>query len=206
MLVAIPFVRLMYQVVLNEHSFTKYLFKQKNKKMKKQNSVWVAVMAIVLLVSCQKEDMQQLQETAGRAAPQASMKEAGVPFKASFETVLTAIAPPPNMVQRVTGTGIASHMGASTFEAISNVTVAFPPPFAVYGTRTITAANGDKIYTSFTGTSTPVVEGKNGADLQETITGGTGRFANASGTITTAARNDFSTSSFRAEMEGTIQY
>src|SRR5690606_1206106 len=97
---------------------------------------------------------------------------------------------PPNVIQIVSGEGIASHIGKSTFEANTRVTINPQPPFTVNGTRTITAANGDQIFTTFTGTSTPAVNGMNGADLQETITGGTGRFANASGSFITKARNN----------------
>jgi hypothetical protein len=128
-----------------------------------------------------------------------------VPFKGSYTLSSVLIQPPPNLVQRISGTGIASHLGNSTFEAISNVTVT-QPPFMVNGTRTITAANGDQLFTTFTGTSTPVVNGMNGADLQETVTGGTGRFANASGSFTVIARNNFITSTFTADFDGYLNY
>ncbi|MGI8599567.1 MAG: hypothetical protein ACR2KB_09940 [Chitinophagaceae bacterium] len=180
--------------------------------MKKQISVLLAVFASFYFISCQKEAITPFEESRNSAAVSANanneskMSEAGVPFKGSYTTSSVLMQPPPNLVHKVSGTGIASHLGKSTFEAISNVTVSFPPPFTVSGTRTITAANGDQLFTTFTGTSTPRVNGMNGADLQETIIGGTGRFANASGSFTTKARNNFITSSFRADFDGYIKY
>ncbi len=179
--------------------------------MKKQISVLLAVFASFYFISCQKEAITPLEESISSAgvsanANESKMSETGVPFKGSFTTSSVVMQPPPNLIQRVSGAGIASHMGKSTFEAISNVTVSFPPPFTVSGTRTITAANGDQLFTTFTGTSTPAVNGMNGADLHEIITGGTGRFANASGSFTTKARNNFITSTFRADFDGYIKY
>jgi hypothetical protein len=178
--------------------------------MKKQISVLLAAFASLYFISCQKEAVDPLEETnISRAASfmqDNKMSEAGVPFKGSYNVTAVVLQGPPNIIQNVSGAGIASHLGKSTFEAVSYVTVSFPPPFTVTGSRTITAANGDKIFTTFTGTSTPVVDGKNGADLQETITGGTGRFANASGSFTTKARNDFTIASLKADFEGYIKY
>ena len=176
--------------------------------MKKQNLVLFAVFFSFFIISCQKEEMSSLtknQDVPGGSI-ESKMTEAGVPFKGSYTTTMVLLQPPPNLKQLVSGTGIASHLGISTFEAISYVTVLPQPPFTVTGTRTITAANGDQIFTTFSGTSTPVVNGMNGADLHETITGGTGRFENASGSFNTRARNNVITSSFKADFEGYIRY
>ena len=51
------------------------------------------------------------------------------------------------------------------------------------------AANGDEIYTTATGTGTLTATGSE-ATLVSTITGGTGRFADASGTLTTAITSE----------------
>ena len=178
--------------------------------MKKQITFVIAFFASFYFISCQKEDIAPLEEGRNSLAASAhgenKMSEAGVPFKGSYNTSFVLIQGPPNIIQIVSGEGVASHLGKSTFEAHTSVTVNPQPPFTVNGTRTITAANGDKIFTTFTGTSVPVVNGMNGADLQETITGGTGRFENASGSFTTTARNNFNTSSFKADFDGYIKY
>ncbi|MEO7445884.1 MAG: hypothetical protein ABIT96_10755 [Ferruginibacter sp.] len=177
--------------------------------MKKQISILIVFFSSFSLISCQKQDIGPLNETGPTAAISTyagQMNEAGTPFKGSYITSFTVLQPPPNLIQRVSGTGTASHLGRSTFESISNVAVSPHPPFVVTGTRTITAANGDQLFTTFIGTSTPIVNGMNGADLQETITGGTGKFVNASGSFTTMARNNFITSAFTADFDGYIRY
>ncbi|MEO5501747.1 MAG: hypothetical protein ABIR31_09930, partial [Ginsengibacter sp.] len=136
--------------------------------MKKQIKVLFAVFASLYLISCQKEAITAIEQSQNSTAfsanaNQSKIDELGVPFKGSFTTSFVLIQPPPNLIQNVSGTGIASHLGKSKFESISNVAVRFPAPFRVSGTRTITAANGDQLFTTFTGTSTPVVNGMNGA-------------------------------------------
>jgi hypothetical protein len=177
--------------------------------MKKQISILLAFFSLFSLISCQKQDIKSLKESGAIAAiavNASKMNEAGRPFKGSYVTSFTLLQPPPNLVQKVIGTGTASHLGQSTFESISNVAVSPHPPFVVTGTRTITAANGDQLFTTFTGSSTPVINAMNGADLQEIITGGTGRFKNASGSFTTTARNNFFTSIYTADFDGYIKY
>lgn len=177
--------------------------------MKKQIVILFTLFISFSLISCQKQDLapsNESQLTAALTKSVSNVAQVGLPFKGSYTTSFEIIAPPPNQVQRVRGIGSASHLGSSTFEAISNVTVTLPPPFMVSGTRVITAANGDLLYTTFLGTSTPPVNGMNGADLQETITGGTGRFANATGSFTSMARNNFITSTFTVDFDGTINY
>lgn len=180
--------------------------------MKKQIPLLLAFFASLFFISCQKEVINPLEEgqhslsVSANDNQESKMSERGVPFKGSYNTSSVLLQPPPNIIQNVKGTGIASHLGKSTFDAISYVTVTAHPPFTVTGTRTITAANGDQIFTTFSGTSVPVVNGKNGADLNETITGGTGRFADASGHFTTTARNNFIIASFKADFDGYIKY
>ena len=56
-----------------------------------------------------------------------------------------------------------------------------PAPSAYTGTRIFVAANGDKVFSAITGTGTSPAPPPHGAEA-DTITGGTGRFAGASGT------------------------
>lgn len=169
--------------------------------MKQQFLVLLA--GVIFLFSCKKESTN---EDNGYSPVIAENFKKVVPLKGSYNTSLSVLQPPPNMVQQVSGTGVSSVLGRSTFEATANVSVTSQPPFTVTGTRIITAANGDQLFTTFTGTSTPVVNGLNGADLQDVITGGTGRFVNASGSFTSTARNNFITSVFTAEFDGFIEF
>jgi hypothetical protein len=86
------------------------------------------------------------------------------------------------------GTEIASHAGKGTLEG--NGVLEFSPEVfntLIYSDRWVfTAANGDKVFGASNGTITGGPEGlvsSHESVLVQTITGGTGRFTNASGTM-----------------------
>ncbi len=86
----------------------------------------------------------------------------------------------------IDGTFLFTHLGKGIFHEFNTST---PPPvgntFTYTATETYVAANGDKLFATVaaTGTFTPFQD-----TTVETITGGTGRFAGASGTFTTHER------------------
>jgi hypothetical protein len=85
----------------------------------------------------------------------------------------------------VTGSGQLSHLGKFTFtNDITSFMLTGPDTFNLTLTAILVAANGDKVCTAATGTGTLTPAGSD-ATLVSTITGGTGRFAGASGTLTT---------------------
>ena len=137
----------------------------KMKKMKQQLSVLFVLASICLLASCKKENVKK-----------------PVPFKGEYTTVAQFLDGPAK--QKITGTGNATHLGKSGFVADATVNLTTPPPFAIAGTAVFTAENGDKFYTRFTGTNTPTGTGTSRGDFIHTITGGTGRFNNATGSFT----------------------
>lgn len=80
------------------------------------------------------------------------------------------------------GTSHITHCGRATFHNDFTFTLTGPDSFTLEGTNTTVCANGDQLFSTFvitgtlsTGTSTGVF----------TITGGTGRFSDASGSFTT---------------------
>jgi hypothetical protein len=82
------------------------------------------------------------------------------------------------------GTSHVSHCGNTTFHNDFTIILTGPDTFRLVGTDTEVCSNGDKVFSTFeiagnlsTGTSTGVF----------TATGGTGRFANATGTFTIEA-------------------
>ena len=81
-------------------------------------------------------------------------------------------------------TGNFSHLGATTGGDVTPITLTSPTTFTYKGTDTLVAANGDEVFSTFTGsgalTSATTIE----STQVNTITGGTGRFADASGTFT----------------------
>ena len=91
------------------------------------------------------------------------------------------------------GTFLFTHLGKGTFHEDATAGPITGNTFTSTGTATYVAANGDKLFATIT------VTGTFGADevtTVSTITGGTGRFANASGTFTTHERVVFGSAVF----------
>jgi hypothetical protein len=157
------------------------LLTQKINKMRQKLLLLLVPVSIVLLQSCTKE-MSSAPESVPSAMAMAKMNKA-VPIKGSYTTSAEILQAPPMLLQRITGVGSSSHLGKSTFVALPTLNFTTPPPFNLSGTAVFTAANGDEFYTWFTGTATPNGQGENIVVMTHSITGGTGRFTNASGTI-----------------------
>lgn len=82
----------------------------------------------------------------------------------------------------ITGTGIATQLGRLTFIGSHCVTISQNIlPFSG-GEATITAANGDELHGTYSGVVS-VISDMGNVDGQVDITGGTGRFANATGAL-----------------------
>lgn len=126
--------------------------------------------------------------------------QASVPFKGSFEgsQTLTPGTPPFGTVNGA-ATGTGTHLGQ--FTVVFPHTVNFATRTGV-GTYTFTAANGDTLTASFTGAAT----GSPQVSIVEhaTVTGGTGRFAGATGTFTAQRQFDQSTGVTTGTFEGEI--
>ena len=89
----------------------------------------------------------------------------------------------------VAGSGQLSHLGRFTFtNHITSFTLT-GGGFTFTLTAVLVAANDDEVYTTAKGTGTLTASGSE-ATLVSTITGGSGRFAEASGTITTAITSE----------------
>jgi hypothetical protein len=93
------------------------------------------------------------------------------------------------------GSGTFSHLGKTTYTLNFTFALTGPTTVAISGTGTLVAANGDQVFVTFTGTSTvpspvPAVGQTAETTLVSTITGGTGRFSDASGTTTSAVRQE----------------
>ena len=88
------------------------------------------------------------------------------------------------------GAARVSHLGKTSYSSNFTVTLTGPTTFTLAGTQTLVAANGDRLFLSFTGTGTftgPFAPGQTSETMVTyTVTGGTGRFEDASGTLTGA--------------------
>jgi len=99
-----------------------------------------------------------------------------LPFSGTLQATETSA----DGVNRLRGTGYATHLGRFTLVAV--FTVIPPPVSTASGEATWTAANGDQIFTTFAGQA--VVTFPMAAIVEtHTIVSGTGRFAQSSGTL-----------------------
>jgi hypothetical protein len=119
----------------------------------------------------------------GLAGPVAAGEQ--VPFKGRFAGIATVTGGPSILSGDVLATGNATELGQFTLaipHQVNRGTDPFPFPWTSTGSYQFVAANGDTLFASFTGlvnsTGTP---GVLAAVETATITGGTGRFAGATG-------------------------
>lgn len=88
--------------------------------------------------------------------------------------------------------GHLSHLGAVTNTGVQTISFMGNSTIRFTGTGTTVAANGDELFATFSGTAT--VTSSAAATTVNTITGGTGRFAGATGTfIVTSVSKPIST-------------
>jgi len=137
----------------------------------------------------------------GLATPAAAGEP--VPFKGRLEgdVTVTPLAPPLRQVD-VEATGRATHLGKFTLDIPHVVN---PATRTAIGTYEFTAANGDKVYAEFTGIATPTaIPGVLYIEETATITGGTGRFAGATGSFTAERWYDTAAGTTIGSFVGTI--
>jgi hypothetical protein len=106
-----------------------------------------------------------------------------VPFKGTFDGDVTVVPAPPSLFATVDATGHATHLGEFTLTIPHLVN---PGDGTAHGKYTFTAANGDEVFADFFGVAEATdVFGVLYIVETATITGGTGRFAGATGSFTT---------------------
>ena len=126
-----------------------------------------------------------------------------VPFKGRLEgeVTLTPLAPPFRQVD-VEAAGNATYLGQFTLDIPHVVDTATR---TAIGSYEFTAANGDTVYAEFTGVSTPTaIPGVLYIEETATITGGTGRFAGATGIFSVERWYDMVAGTTIGSFEGTI--
>ena len=168
--------------------------------------VVVAMFGVACAVNPARPRHRHLSLTAGPLRlPQAAhcpVQQKVCPFKGTLEGTVTIspLEPPLSENVFIAGTGNATHLGRFTVEIPHLVNFATA---IGQGTFTFTAANGDQLTAHFTGaadTSTPIFAIVEHA----TITGGTGRFANATGTFIARRLYDVAAGTTTGSIEGTI--
>jgi hypothetical protein len=110
---------------------------------------------------------------------------------------------PPLLHQIDVGTCQFSHLGLTDFYGEQDINFAAGTQS---GWRTLTAANGDELHVTHVGTSAPAGPGLVSFVAQMTITGGTGRFAGATGTVRATGLANLATRTTTTTFDGTISY
>jgi hypothetical protein len=127
------------------------------------------------------------------------------PFTGSCELAIQPATPvSPGVIRQLDlGECLISHLGKSTFISDKIINV-------VAGTQVITgtytAANGDILYANGTGTNQMVAPGVVAFQATVTFAGGTGRFADATGSATLSGSANFATGRSQFSTSGSIVY
>ena len=124
-----------------------------------------------------------------------------VPFKGRLDGTATITGGPPFLSVSIEGTGNATHLGRFTVEIPHFVNTTNRTST---GTYQFTAANGDTLTAGFTGQATLTAPGVLSVVETATITGGTGRFAGATGRFTVERLFNQVTGLTTGSFEGTI--
>ena len=128
---------------------------------------------------------------------------AETPFKGTVNAVETGTVVPPTRFLDRTGTGTATYLGRYT----ERVTMAINlPTMSSTGTARFTAANGDVLLATVAGQATRTSPTTLSIVEIYTITGGTGRFADATGSFTLNSTVDQVTGVSSGTFSGAIDH
>ncbi|MBA2271735.1 MAG: hypothetical protein H0W20_14250 [Chthoniobacterales bacterium] len=132
---------------------------------------------------------------------------ATVPLKGTFAAVEIDVVPPPFTILYVSGsgTGQSTQLGRYTITFSAQVDLSTGTTVPGTGVMEITAANGDKLFATFAGVGTPTANPAVFSVVENvTITSGTGRFVNATGSFTLQRLADLTTGLSSGSFSGTI--
>jgi hypothetical protein len=174
----------------------------------------VGVVGVALFVGCSQPISPTTPTSLSSASPSIASSDANatgagllskdqeVPFKGRLEGAAT-ITPltPPFLSVSIEGTGNGTHLGGFTVEIphVVNTTNRTST-----GTYEFTAPNGDTLTAGFTGQASLTAPGVLSIVETATITGGTGRFADATGNFTVERLFNQITGLTTGSFEGTI--
>jgi hypothetical protein len=172
-----------------------------------------AGLAMILLAGC-TADLPTVQNDAalgGRSGHRvelpASQHDARpeVPILGECETeIQPAEVVGPGLIRLIdVGTCRISHLGLSTMFSDKIINLAAGTQTAQI---TLTAASGDLLHASGSGTNSTVVPGQAAFRVELTITGGTGRFSDATGMIVSEGVAYLAEARAQLSMAGTIRY
>ena len=128
---------------------------------------------------------------------------AETPFKGTVNAVETGETAFPNRFVDRHGTGTAAYLGNYTEHVTMQI---FIPTLSSMGTATFTAANGDTLVASVAGQATRTSPTTLSIVEHYTITGGTGRFADATGSFDLESTLDQTTGVSNGRLSGSIDH
>jgi hypothetical protein len=128
-----------------------------------------------------------------------------VPFRGRLQGAFTSTlisANPPIASVLLQGTGNATHLGRFRFAIPHQVNLVTR---SATGSMTFIAANGDRLFANFSGQASPTPTPNVLAVVETaTVTGGTGRFAGATGSFTVERLVDLAAGTTAGSFNGTI--
>jgi hypothetical protein len=125
------------------------------------------------------------------------------PFKGTVNAVETGTIVGPTRFLVRDGGGTATHLGKYTEHITMQINL---PTRHSMGAATFTAANGDTLTATVDGQATPASPGVLSIVEVYTVTGGTGRFADATGTFTMESTVNQATGLSSGTFSGAIDY
>ena len=138
--------------------------------------------------------------TAALAGPAAAAN--GVPFHGTIQGIEIADVQFPKIFVDGSGSGKATHLGCFTLAYEVEVDLL---AHSTFGSSVFTAANGDNVFTDIIGFGTPTENPDVHVVVEvHTITGGTGRFAGATGGFIRTSFLNLVTGLTSGSFEGTI--
>jgi hypothetical protein len=141
--------------------------------------------------------------TALLASVAVSATAAETPFKGTVNAVETGTNVGPTRFLVRDGGGTATHLGKYTEHITMEINL---PTRHSMGAATFTAANGDTLTATVEGQATPTSPGMLSIVEVYTITGGTGRFAGATGTFTLESTANQATGVSSGTFSGAIDH
>ena len=128
---------------------------------------------------------------------------AETPFKGTVNAVETGTTVFPTRFLEREGTGTATYLGSYTEHVTEVINL---PTLSATGTATFTAANGDTLLATVAGQATRTSPTTLSIVEVYTITGGTGRFADATGSFTLKSTLDQVTGVSSGKFSGAIDH
>jgi len=174
---------------------------------------FITPLALGLLTACAESLVVEPDHTSGAALRPASAASASPsrPMRGACTFVATPVPPATGQPQNVARFLLDAdcrftHLGLTTASAEEIVTFTANGTTAVF-TTIYTAANGDRLFTTTSTTGTaPDPNGVAGFSGTETVTGGTGRFAGASGAFSLTGSVAVATLTGVYEVNGSVSY